>query len=257
MSRSMISWIDQKFYPHDTTRWDDALFRQTILSYLKPEHRLLDLGAGAGIIPAMNFRGIARHVCGLDPDPRVLDNPHLNEAQIGLGEQIPWADETFDIVIADNVLEHLTEPVRVFREIQRVLKSGGIFLFKTPNRKHYIPFIARITPTGFHKFCARLRGRSEEDTFPTVYLANRPAAIRKIAAEAGLNVRQISFFEKRPEYMRISVLSYIVGLGYERFVNSSSYLSDWRILIVGELQKRADTPLHANLVSELVSESSQ
>jgi len=35
----------------------------------------LDLGAGAGIVSQMNFKGIASRVCGIDPDERVLSNP--------------------------------------------------------------------------------------------------------------------------------------------------------------------------------------
>ena len=50
----------------------------------------------------MNFKAHAKRVCGLDPDPRVVDNPYLHEAKVGLGERIPWPDGTFD-VIADNV----------------------------------------------------------------------------------------------------------------------------------------------------------
>ena len=81
----------------------------------------------------MNFRGHARRLCGIDPDPRVAANPYLDEGQVGVGESIPYPDASFDVVFADNVLEHLPDPAAVFAAVTRVLRPGGVFLGKTPN----------------------------------------------------------------------------------------------------------------------------
>lgn len=62
---SLVSTLDKKFYPHVTNRWDDILFRDTLLKHLKPEMTVLDLGAGAGIIPEMNFKGKVKKYTGL------------------------------------------------------------------------------------------------------------------------------------------------------------------------------------------------
>ena len=94
---------------------------------------------------------------------------------------IPYDSETFDVVFADNVMEHLSEPEKVFQEIYRVLKPGGVVLFKTPNRSHYMPLIARLTPLRFHKFINQFRGRKAEDTFHTYYLSNSLMQVAKLA----------------------------------------------------------------------------
>jgi SAM-dependent methyltransferase len=201
--------------------------------------RMLDLGAGAGRVRQMNFRGRTAQVCGLDPDPRVLANPHLDEARVGTGEAIPYEDESFDVIFADNVLEHLADPPAVLREVARALRPGGTFLAKTPNRRHYVPLIARATPHWFHAFVNRRRGRCESETFPTLYRANTPGAIRRLAAAADLTVREVVLAEGRPEYLRSCAPTYLAGAAYERLVNSTPLLAPLRVILIAVMQKPA------------------
>lgn len=233
----LVNWLDKKLYPEYSDNWDDQLFRNLIVSYMRPEHSILDLGAGAGIVSQMNFKGLAEKVCGVDPDPRVENNPYLDEGRIGFGQDIPYPDATFDIVFADNVLEHIDSPDDVLREISRVLKPGGYFLGKTPNKYHYMPMIARITPHWFHQFVNKLRGREVVDTFPTRYRINEPKSVRNYASKNGFNVHDIQLIEGRPEYLRMSALSYLLGWLYERMVNSSKVFARFRILLVCVLEK--------------------
>lgn len=233
----LVGWLDRSFYAGVKDSWDDHAFRDYILRHLKPEHILLDLGAGAGIVKQMNFRGLAAKVCGYDPDPRVMENPYLDEAKIGIGENIDWPDSTFDIVIADNVLEHIASPEIVFGQIFRVLKPGGRFFFKTPNRYHYVPLISRLTPHSFHGFYNWLRGRATEDTFETYYRANRPADVAAAAKRVGLQPVNFELNESRPEYLRINGLMYLCGIVYERAVNSTDLLKDFRVSLIGDLTR--------------------
>jgi 2-polyprenyl-3-methyl-5-hydroxy-6-metoxy-1,4-benzoquinol methylase len=135
------------------------------------------------------------------------------------------------------VMEHLDDPETVFGEISRVLKPGGILLFKTPNRNHYMPFIAQLTPHRFHQFINKLRGRDSDDTFPTRYLSNSVEQVTALAAKTGLEVGDIQRIEGRPEYLRLTFVTYIFGLLYERIVNISPLLSRYRILLIAQLRK--------------------
>lgn len=234
---SLVQTIDQKFYPGFERNWDDYLFRERILAVLRPDSAVLDLGAGAGIVGAMNFRGIARKVCGVDLDPRVVDNPFLDEGRVSDAGEIPYPDNSFDLIFADNVMEHLEHPDEVFREIERVLRPGGKLLFKTPNRSHYMPVIARMTPHRFHQWVNRLRGRDESDTFPTRYRCNSPTQVARIAEASKLEVEVLELIEGRPEYLRISAMTYLIGIMYERLVNSTPMLKRFRILIIATLSK--------------------
>lgn len=234
---NLVGRLDQRWYPGIRRNWDDELFRDKLLQSVSTDSSVLELGAGAGIVEQMNFRGKVARICGVDPDERVLQNPFLDEAKVGFGESIPYENAQFDLVFADNVLEHLDNPLDVFSEVARVLKPGGQFIFKTPNAWHYMPLIARITSHGFHQYINRLRGREEVDTFPTRYRANSRRSVYRLAKDAGLVVTDLELIEGRPEYMRVSAPTYFVGYLYERLVNSASLFRGFRVLLIGSLQK--------------------
>jgi SAM-dependent methyltransferase len=185
----------------------------------------------------MNFRGLVSRVTGIDPDPRVRQNPFLDEAFEGFADHLPFASNSFDVVICDNVLEHLEHPWGLLREVGRVLKPGGVFFAKTPNRTHYMTLVARFTPTAFHRYVNRLRGRPVEDTFPTRYRINSAGAIRHYAERSGFRVQAIQLIEGRPEYLRFNALVYLAGWLYERAVNSTELLAPFRIVLLVELRK--------------------
>lgn len=243
MAKTATGWIaalDRRLYPGVGDNWDDRLLRNAILGRLAPGARALDLGAGCGIVPLMDFRGHGAIVAGIDLDERVLANPFLDEARIAPAERIPYADGAFDLVFCDNVLEHLDHPGIVFAEVARVLKPGGFFLFKTPNSMHYMPLLARSTPLWFHRAFNRLRGRRAVDTFPTRYRANSPRAIAALARGAGMVVESLELIEGRPEYLRIIGPTYLCGALYERLVNRFDALACFRIMLLGCLRKSDD-----------------
>lgn len=234
---ALTTWLDRRLYPNHAKNWDDRLFRERILIYLKPDSAVLDVGAGAGIVSEMHFRGQVARICGIDLDPRVATNPMLDEGRVADAGHIPYDDNVFDVAFADNVMEHLADPIEVFQEIHRVLKPNGVLLFKTPNKWHYMPTIARLTPHGFHRFINKLRGRAEVDTFPTLYRANTAARVAQLSAQSGFRVENIMRVEGRPEYLRISPVTYVLGFLYERLVNSTEILAMFRILLIAELRK--------------------
>ena len=56
MMRRFISRIDRGLYAHYSDNWDNALFRELLLSALGPQSDVLDLGAGSGYVRQMNLR---------------------------------------------------------------------------------------------------------------------------------------------------------------------------------------------------------
>lgn len=234
----MARFFDTFFYREFNDNWDLKNFRDEILKSLNSRMVILDLGAGGGVVPEMNLKGLAGQVYGIDPDPRVLNNPYLDHAFIGYGETMKiFNDNFFDMVICCNVLEHLKDPLPFFLEINRVLKKEGLLFTKSPNKHHYIPFIARITPTIFHKWINKIRGRQEEDTFRTFYRVNTKKAQVLTAKKTGFEPVEIKFYEGRPEYLRFNLLTYIPGILYERVVNKLG-LDLLKAVIISKFRKK-------------------
>ena len=104
--------LDKRWYSAYEPNWDNRFFRELLLPAIDSTKTVLDYGAGRGHVPHMNFKGIAKFVAGIDPDKAVFENPYLDEAKVlelpaGI---IPYPDATFDIVFADNVMEHIEHP---------------------------------------------------------------------------------------------------------------------------------------------------
>jgi SAM-dependent methyltransferase len=249
MSR-LVERIDRRFYPTMRGHWDATLFRQLVDSHLRPRFAVLDLGAGRGAVAELDLRRPDLFVAGVDVDPAVLANPFLDEGRLVNSDgSIPYKDQHFDVVLAHNVLEHLTNPAAVFCEVHRVLRPGGFFLSKTPNRRHYVATIARWTPHSFHVWVNRRRGQDAADTFPTVYRCNTPRAIESLAARMGFEVDSISLVEGRPEYLRGSAPSYIAGLVYERILNATPRLARFRAVMLAALRKAPNGVNHSSAPS--------
>ena len=234
---AIVTWLDRRWYSGIRSQWDDELLRERVLAYINDGAIALDLGAGSGRVAAMNFKAAGRSVFGIDVDLAISANNQIDGACVGDASRLPFRDAAFDVVFADNLLEHLDKPELVFTEVARVLKPGGRFLVKTPNARHYVTVLARLTPHRFHQWINRRRGRRDADTFPTRYLANTGTALRVLAATAGLEAASIVSVESRPEYARINPALYVFGRAYERIVNSADWGALFRVVLLGEFAK--------------------
>ena len=96
----------------------------------------------------------------------------------------------------------------------------GVFLAKTPNAAHYVSLIATCTPHWFHEMVNEWRGRKCDDTFPTYYRANRWGQVKRLARETEFSQPEFVMLEGRPEYLRITAATYLLGWLYERVVNN-------------------------------------
>ena len=152
------------------------------------------------------------------------------------GEQLPFADQAFDIACCRSVLEHVENPTALFGEVRRVLRPGGAFIFVTPNRWDYVSVASALIPNRWHPALIQMvTGRAEEKTFPTLYRANTLGALRKIASATGLRVESLGLYRQHPHYLRRHFPVYLVGVTFEQLIQRPvPALRPW---ILGVLQR--------------------
>lgn len=113
--------------------------------------RVLEVGCGAGVDLARFAEGGA-DVTGVDIAPAAIDLARTNVTQRGLGgdlqvadgEQLPFSDETFDLVYAHGVVQYTANPQRLVDECRRVLKPGGEAIFQVYNRLSWLNALSKL-----------------------------------------------------------------------------------------------------------------
>lgn len=226
---------EKRLYPSLHSRDPVAAFLSVLYSHVQRDSDVLDLGAGAGK-NSYALKGRVRSICGVDFDPRVAANPLVDRGIVASPGPLPFEENSFDVVFSIYVLEHITEPLALVAEIHRVLKPGGIFLALTPNRYHYVPLVARLTPVSFHKWLNKRRGREAEDTFPTAYLMNSSRALVNLFSR-GFECLRIDTIEVAPQYLKFSTPAFLLGAIYERLVNRFEWLAPLRVNIICVFRK--------------------
>jgi methionine biosynthesis protein MetW len=99
-----------------------------------PGRRVLDLGCRDGALTQAYLDG--NEVIGVDADREALAeaaNLGIETHWADLDHPLDFADASFDVVVAGELLEHLRDPGRVVAEMRRVLRPGGTLLASVPN----------------------------------------------------------------------------------------------------------------------------
>ena len=114
--------------------WRTTLDSKVFYLSAHPGGRLLEIGSGGGQqLKIMTDLGWQAE--GVDRDPGAKKNAESKGMKVSLGvlQDQHFPDDYFDAVISNHVIEHVYEPLDLMREIYRVLKPGGRFVFITPN----------------------------------------------------------------------------------------------------------------------------
>ena len=126
------------------TAQDSAAF---LLPHIKANHTILDVGCGPGTITA-DFAELVPlgKVIGGDYVESVLEQAREFASLRGLtnitfqqidANALQFPDNTFDIVYAHQVLQHVKDPVQILREMRRVVKPGGIVAARDADYKTF------------------------------------------------------------------------------------------------------------------------
>jgi len=181
-------------------------YKEKMISLLRQDSVWLDLGCGHQLLPdwmpgwereqsAIIER--AGRVFGIDCDlPSLVKHTAIRNRVMGDTRRLPFGDNSFDLVTANVVVEHVEDPGEMLEEIRRVLKPGGRFLFHTPNLWSYATLTNALLPRAVRLPLIRiLQGRKKEDVFPTHYRFNSLGAAKSLAEQHGLVVSELQFVE--------------------------------------------------------------
>lgn len=152
---------------------------------------VLDLGSGlGGVATEADARGA--QVVAIEPGAgwREIASERLGYAVMNaVGERLPLASNSIDLVVSLQVLEHVQNPAQVVKEVYRVLKPGGYFYFAYENylgfrEPHYrLPWLP-LLPKPLGSKYLRMRGRDPRFLLEAVTYTTFPA-VRRYLHQAG------------------------------------------------------------------------
>lgn len=114
--------------------------RQTKL--LNKQQQILEIGAGSGALTAY-LKKHGFNILGTEIDQNKISaaKKHFKiKLRRMAGEKLSLPSRKYDLVLSFDVLEHIPDTNQHLQEVRRVLKTGGYYLFATPNKYTNIPF---------------------------------------------------------------------------------------------------------------------
>lgn len=219
--------LKDRYFPEDHPY---RVFEYEVDGFLRPEHTLLDAGCGRTAPILSKYRGKARRLIGVD---LVEFSPAAQGLELYHGDlgAMPLESASVDVIMARSVMEHVTDPARVYAEIYRVLKPGGHFVFLTANLWDYASIIAAAIPNRFHPWIvSKTEGREEHDVFPVAYRTNTRGAIDRWAKQAGFETVTFRYLGQYPSYFMFNGLLFLLATGYEKLIGSVpalNFLQGW------------------------------
>jgi SAM-dependent methyltransferase len=238
-----MSWQQRamnRFYSRDRGFVDGTTeFHRMCEAAISRGARILEIGAGP-TNPSSDYFATLGVLTGLDVDRDVAGNRALVRSEVFDGSRFPFEDGSFDACVSNFVVEHVPDPALHLAEVRRVLRPGGIYAIRTPNRFHYVAMVSSVTPHWFHELVAnRLRNlpKGAHDPYPTVYAMNSRGSLLRLTRAGALDVEVLRMVEKEPSYGFASRWLFYPCLAYERLVNSTAGLAGLRANIFAVLRK--------------------
>jgi 2-polyprenyl-3-methyl-5-hydroxy-6-metoxy-1,4-benzoquinol methylase len=153
----MKKWTDSAFFGLAVKYY--AYNQNVLLSYLEKENgsMILDVGCNDGNLTVKAAEVIeTKNLYGIDLNQDALEKASYNGIEAiyhDVNRRFPFEDSYFDVVISNQVLEHIVDTDNFFREIHRILKKGGYAVISTPNISsfHNLAFLnLGMQPPGLH-----------------------------------------------------------------------------------------------------------
>ena len=211
----------------------------------EPRMKLLELGAGGGSL-ARQIKDRGFEVVAQDIDQARFQHKHdIEFIQGDLNQGLPFEDKSFGCVVILEVIEHLKNPCFVLREINRILKEGGMLLLSTPNilnLKSRFRFLFEGTYDYFREPPLELSNSPTHGFFDIHLFAYKYPELEYILFDTGFNIEHVfsSVFELRARIYSLFLLPIIKMQAYfkchrARKKGDMNYNRIFKILLSPEL----------------------
>ncbi len=160
---------------------DDEFFKQP----------LLDLGCGDGLFARILFADKGGEIIGCDVSSecvaRASSYDIYKSVSIADARHLPYNDESFATVLSNCVLEHIPEDEKVLREVSRVLRRDGRFIFTVPSEN----FVKNLK-TQNEKYVKNFNERLEHFHY------RAPQEWEKLLQQCGLTLEEFRYYFPKP-----------------------------------------------------------
>ncbi len=143
-------WTSMRSYLEPGSRLNYVKSVENMLGIDLRKSRVLEIGSGMGLFVVV-CRLLGIDIVGIEPGANSYQNLRSGIKELlqsnclppdliseSPGENLPWDDNCFDVVVGFQVLEHVADPLTTLREAIRVLKPGGKFYMDVPNHFSFI-----------------------------------------------------------------------------------------------------------------------
>jgi ubiquinone/menaquinone biosynthesis C-methylase UbiE len=197
-----------------------AYTMEKVVAHLsKYEHpKVLDIGCGRKSDIGRYLKDHDTHalIHGADLDEYSLQNADVDELFICDAADMHFANDTYNVVFSQFLLEHVQDSQKTIDSIARVTAPGGLVTLIIPNPTSPESTVAKLTPYSFHLFFKREIQKYDnvsEDTFPTVFAFKSVANLEEEMARAGFTDIQAHYvpemyfrFRYRPILIRLAMV---------------------------------------------------
>jgi ubiquinone/menaquinone biosynthesis C-methylase UbiE len=156
----------------------------TIKSLLPKKGKILIVGCGSGY--DMSVINNEMDGYGVDISKEAVKKSRVNfpqhKYQVSSATKLPFENNLFDVVVCSEVIEHVPNRDKAFKEIHRVLKKGGKFIVTTPNWLSFYGLARWVSESIFGK--PATSGEQLYDKWST------PFSLKKELKDKGLNVEE-------------------------------------------------------------------
>jgi ubiquinone/menaquinone biosynthesis C-methylase UbiE len=175
----LVEFTGERVIPGEVNAdlWSEHVARYAFVRRYAQDKRVLDAGCGTGYGSAELAQSAAA-VTGLDIAAEAIEYARANYPLPGLRflesscTAVPFPAESFDLVVAFEVIEHLANYRAFIDEAARVLTRDGLFIVSSPNKRYYGKTRTETGPNPYHEheFEADEFVRELERVFPNVRL---------------------------------------------------------------------------------------